>query len=53
MCAGLDKTPGGTQVGTHGTAALNWDTGPEGSMTPVSVEVEGAGCSPVEVVQPV
>lgn len=38
MCAGQDKTPGGTLAGKHGTAGLSWDTDQEGSMTPVSMK---------------
>ncbi len=38
VCAGQDKTPGGTWAGAHGTAGLSWDTDQEGSMTPVSEE---------------
>lgn len=38
MCAGGDKTPGGTWAAAHGTAGLSWDTDQEGSMTPVSEE---------------
>lgn len=38
VCAGQDKTPGGTWVGGHGTAGLSWDTDQGGSMTPVSEE---------------
>ena len=36
VCAGQDKTPGGTWAGGHGTAGLSLDTDQEGSMTPVS-----------------
>lgn len=52
VCAGQDKTPGGTWAGAHGTAGLSWGTDQEGSMTPVSVEVEEAACSLVGVVGP-
>lgn len=52
VCAGQDKTPGGTWAGAHGTAGLSWDTDQEGSMTPVFVEVEGAACSLVGVAGP-
>lgn len=38
MCAGQDKTPGGTWAGAHGTAGLSWGTDQGGSMTPVSEE---------------
>lgn len=38
VCAGQNKTPGGTWAGAHGTAGLSWDTDQEGSMTPVSEE---------------
>ena len=38
VCAGQDKTPGGTWAGAHDTAGLSWDTDQEDSTTPVSEE---------------
>lgn len=52
MCAGQDKTPGETWAGAHGTAGLSWGIDQGGSMTPVSVAVEGAACSLAGAVEP-
>lgn len=48
MCAVEGTTPGGTQAGTRGTADLCWETGLEGSRTPVSEENNIDGRSSLE-----